>query len=134
MLDARELLERGINVGLGTDMSGGYSPSMYNALRNTIIASVTVSETRKGKQEPLSYEEAFYMATEGGAKTLGVGDKVGNFKEGLFFNAQVLDPFAPNSPFDTLQGQDSRQLLQKLLFLSDDRNISSVFVKGRKVV
>jgi guanine deaminase len=29
----------GLKVGLGTDVAGGYSPSMLNCIRQTIIAS-----------------------------------------------------------------------------------------------
>src|SRR6202035_3887269 len=33
----RKLLEKGIEVGLGTDMSGGYSPSILEAIRQALL-------------------------------------------------------------------------------------------------
>ncbi len=33
VLDARALLARGVRLGLGTDVSGGYAPSMLDAIR-----------------------------------------------------------------------------------------------------
>ena len=36
------MVEEGVKVGLGTDVSGGYSPSMLVALRHAIIASQMV--------------------------------------------------------------------------------------------
>lgn len=33
VLDVRPLLDKGIKVALGTDIAGGYSPSMLDALR-----------------------------------------------------------------------------------------------------
>ena len=36
MNDAKKL---GVKVGLGTDVAGGYSPSMLSALRSAVVAS-----------------------------------------------------------------------------------------------
>ncbi len=38
-MNSKKYLKMDINLGLGTDCSGGYSPSIVNALRNSIIAS-----------------------------------------------------------------------------------------------
>ena len=52
-----------------SDMSAGYSPSIFNAMRVAIHASkalsLTVNET---DYRPLTHHEAFHMATLGGAK------------------------------------------------------------------
>ncbi len=39
ILNVRRLLQENIMVGLGTDCSAGYAPSMLNAIRSTLIAS-----------------------------------------------------------------------------------------------
>jgi len=36
-------LDRGVKVGLGTDVSGGYSPSMLNAIQNASLAAKALS-------------------------------------------------------------------------------------------
>eukprot|EP01091_Cochliopodium_minus_P018841 TRINITY_DN7738_c0_g1_i1.p1 TRINITY_DN7738_c0_g1~~TRINITY_DN7738_c0_g1_i1.p1 ORF type:complete len:437 (-),score=127.50 TRINITY_DN7738_c0_g1_i1:54-1364(-) len=132
VLNVRELLDRGIKVGLGTDMSGGYSPSMYNAIRNTVIASNVVSKYTKDVN-PLSFEEAFHLATIGGAEVLGISHLVGDFGVGKMFNAQVLDPSVKDSPIDVFAKDDIKDIFQKLIFLSDDRNITDVYVNGNKI-
>src|SRR3989338_1774848 len=43
VLNVRKLLNRGVKVSLGTDISGGYSSSMFNAIRNTLIATSSAS-------------------------------------------------------------------------------------------
>ena len=52
-----------------SDISGGYSPSIFNAMRVAIHASkalsLTVNET---DYRPLTHHEAFYLATMGGAQ------------------------------------------------------------------
>ena len=56
---------------LHSDISAGYSPSMFNAMRVAIHASkalsLTVNET---DYQPLTHHEAFYLATLGGAQGL----------------------------------------------------------------
>lgn len=52
------------------DVSGGYSTSILNAIRSALQTSIHIF-FEKGKDSnyvPLSYHEAFYLATLGGAK------------------------------------------------------------------
>jgi cytosine/adenosine deaminase-related metal-dependent hydrolase len=39
VMDVRSFLDEGIKVAIGTDVAGGYSPSMLDAIRQTIVAS-----------------------------------------------------------------------------------------------
>lgn len=164
VLNVRRLLDEGVKVGLGTDVSGGYSPSMLDAIRQAVIASKLVaigngsaseaddseaddrsttssgsSSSDKGLQTaaPLSYAEAFHLATAGGAEALGLGDKVGNFAVGKEFDALVVDPYAADGAIDAAhdpdEARDVLQAFQKFLFLGDDRNIEAIFVRGRAV-
>ncbi|CAI5724695.1 unnamed protein product [Hyaloperonospora brassicae] len=154
VLNVRRLLREGVKVGLGTDVSGGYSPSMLDAIRQAVTASKMVSigngsvgdehelavlqEEEEGDgAAALSYAEAFHLATVGSAEALGLGDTVGNFMIGKDFDALVVDPYCANGPidkpFDPVEVADVLHTLQKFLFLGDDRNIISVFVKGRQV-
>ncbi|TMW57707.1 hypothetical protein Poli38472_014310 [Pythium oligandrum] len=144
VLNVRRMLQEGIKVGLGTDVSGGYSPSMLDAIRQAVIASKLVSIGNSSAQEEgettpdaLTYAEAFHLATVGGAEALGLSDTVGNFVVGKEFDALVIDPFGENSPIDFFDEetdtQDVLQTFQKFLFLGDDRNIEAVFVQGKSV-
>jgi guanine deaminase len=65
---------------------------------------------------------------------VGLEDKLGNFLPGKYFDAIVVDPFVPNSPFDVFPVDDTPQIFEKFLFLGDDRNITQVYVQGRQVV
>lgn len=109
----RELLDEGIEVGLGTDVSGGYSASILVAAREAAmvsrtLAAVTAEETgpdEKGEQgreaakhstsakdrKKLSVEECLYLATMGGAKCLGLEGKVGGFEVGMQWDAQLVE-------------------------------------------
>ena len=126
----RKLQKRGIKVGLGTDMSGGPSASMWDAMRGAIETSVAVSFSDPNSA-PLSYKEAFYLATMGGASLLCMEDRVGSLEPGKWFNAQIVNPHVH---LDTYGTETTADLFQKCFYLLDDRNIEEVYVKGRKVI
>lgn len=114
----RQLLDDGIEVGLGTDVSGGYSASILVAAREAAmvsrtLAALTVEEPASDEKESratekamlettvkhstsakdrkkLSVEECLYLATKGGAKCLGLEKKVGAFEVGMQWDAQLV--------------------------------------------
>lgn len=132
ILDIRRVLSYGISVGLGTDVSGGYSASMWEVMRQAIIAS-TCYHLNDTKYQPLSYKEAFHLATVGGSEVIGMADKLGNFQVGKYFDAVVLDAEATDSAVDVFDIDTLDGIFQKLFYLGDDRNVSEVYVAGRKV-
>ena len=68
LCDARRLIDHGIQVGLGTDVSGGYHPSILDAMRFAMTVSNILSLSKPAETyQPLTYNEAFYLATHGGA-------------------------------------------------------------------
>lgn len=152
VLNIRRMLNEGQKIGLGTDVAGGYSASLLDAIRQTILASRVSSmgvlahaETDDPVQElggnraeelypSLSYKEAFYLATVGGAQVLGMDKVVGNFLVGKKFDALVVDVDVDDSPIDTFDHDDASARFQKFLYLGDDRNILRVFVDGKHVL
>jgi guanine deaminase len=134
VLDVRRVLAAGVKVGLGTDVSGGFAPSMWDAIRHAIAASAAVlASDRRADRHALSYTEAFYLATLGGAHALGLGDQIGSLEPGKQFDALLIDPAAPGGPIDVFDGLTAAELFSKVVFLCDDRNIESVWVNGRKL-
>eukprot|EP00617_Octactis_speculum_P022942 CAMPEP_0185767222 /NCGR_PEP_ID=MMETSP1174-20130828/41832_1 /TAXON_ID=35687 /ORGANISM="Dictyocha speculum, Strain CCMP1381" /LENGTH=353 /DNA_ID=CAMNT_0028451299 /DNA_START=60 /DNA_END=1121 /DNA_ORIENTATION=+ len=142
--NVRQLLNEGIKVGLGTDIAGGCSSSMFDCIRQCIIASRTAffgNREEAGGVEagsndatssaPINFGEAFYLATLGGAEVLGLKDVVGNFAVGKAMDVLVVDPNVPDSPFDLFGQESAGQIFEKFLFLGDDRNITEVYVNGK---
>ncbi|XP_034243164.1 guanine deaminase isoform X2 [Thrips palmi] len=129
MCDVRRLLDAGVTVGLGTDVSGGPSPSILDAIRAALDTSIHVSFSKKNYR-PLNYQEVFYLATLGGARALDMDNIVGNFAVGKEFDAllvSVPDPDLHVGPLNSLQ------LLQKFIYCGSERNIKEVYVQGRQV-
>jgi cytosine/adenosine deaminase-related metal-dependent hydrolase len=67
-----------VKVGLGTDVAGGYSPSMLSAIRNAVITHKVLSMHRRPSattsdtEESFDYRHAFWLATMGSAEALGM--------------------------------------------------------------
>jgi len=129
--NVQRLRRAGVKVGLGTDCSGGFSPSIVNAMRQAVIASNTLSWAPQ-IETPLSFSDALYLATRGGAQLLDRKD-LGVLEVGALADILLIDmnghestrPFGHESPED---------LVHKFVFLGDDRNITRVWVGGRLVV
>lgn len=89
----RWMWDKGIDVGLGTDVSGGYSPSILEASRQALLVSRQVALDQQGEEHDrskLTVEEALYLATRGGAQCLGLEDKIGGFDIGMDWDAQLI--------------------------------------------
>ncbi|CAH2095405.1 unnamed protein product [Euphydryas editha] len=134
----RKLLDKGVKVGLGTDVSGGDNSSMLDALRRAMDVSEHLN-LLGAKESPLNWREALYLATLGGATALHLNDKIGSFEVGKDFDALVIDLYSKDSPidkYDSSLAQEQEAMLervQKFVYLGDDRNIVQVYVKGIKV-
>ncbi|XP_032297138.1 guanine deaminase isoform X1 [Coturnix japonica] len=133
ILNVRKVLKHNVKVGLGTDVAGGYSASMLDAIRKTVIASNAL-KINKVSETGLTLKEAFQLATLGGSQALGLDDIIGNFEVGKEFDALLINTKASDSPFDLFSTDTFEDCLQKFLYLGDDRNISEVYVAGKQVV
>ncbi|XP_067886702.1 guanine deaminase isoform X4 [Heterodontus francisci] len=133
LFDIRNALNHKVNVGLGTDVSGGYSPSVLNAVRAAMDVTKILS-LKASDNESLSYEEIFRVATLGGSQALGLDKLTGNFEVGKDFDAVLVNTNVPNNPFEVFPNDTLQDIFQKFLFLGDDRNMVEVYVAGKQVI
>ncbi|XP_032372174.1 guanine deaminase isoform X2 [Etheostoma spectabile] len=133
MLDVRNVLKHKVKLGLGTDVAGGYSSSMLDAVRRALDTSKVLT-IQDPEHETLTFEEVFRLATLGGSQALSLDDQTGNFEVGKDFDALRVNVAAAGGPIDMVQSEGPKVILEKFLNLGDDRNIAEVFVAGRKVV
>lgn len=116
-----------IPVGIGTDIGGGTTFSLLQALNDAY-------KVLQLQGYSLSAWEAFYMITLGGARALGLEELVGNFDPGKEADFVVLDPAA--TPLLTLRYHNATSLAEKLFLLialGDDRVIYRTYVDGHQV-
>ncbi|KAF1959910.1 guanine deaminase [Byssothecium circinans] len=147
----RELLDEGLTVGLGTDVSGGFSPSILEQVRQAIWVSRFVAMRSPCAAAPnnaakLSSSEALYLATRGGAAVVGLEDRIGAFDVGKEFDAQMIRfGGVPEDgelrglfeeaagPIDVFGWESMGEKVEKWVYSGDDRNCVAVWVRGRLV-
>lgn len=122
----RLFLDAGLKTGLGSDIAGGSSESIFRAMVDARQVSGLLWRLVDQSQKPLSVAEVFWMGTAGGGEFFG---KVGKFDEGYEFDAVVLDDSNLQGP----RPYSLRERLERIIYLSDDRNIYRKYVAGRKV-
>ena len=141
VLPTARFTQKGIDIGLGTDISGGFSPSLYDNIRQAVIAARMLEEgvdsalpaaERGLPKSRISANEAFYYATAGGGQSLSL--PIGRLEENYLWDVQVIDVNAPNAKLPIFDAEISiEDLLHKILFLSRPENIREVWVQGECV-
>jgi len=123
----RRYLEQGIRIGLGTDVAGGTSESMFRAITDAIQVSKLYWRLVDKKARPLTFAEGFWLATKGGGSFFG---KVGSFEKGYAFDAVVLDDATEPSA----RPLPVRDRLERAVYLELDRKeIVMKIVNGQKI-
>lgn len=139
----RAALAKGVKVGLGTDVSGGPSASMFESCRAAILVSrmlesgvdpaLAPAERSRRAGARIDFRDAFHLATAGGADALGL--PVGRFEPGRQFDAMVVDARVERGGVRLWDELDSGEgVLQKILYGAARANIAAVWVGGRQVV
>lgn len=124
----RRYLERGLNIGLGSDVAAGESESIFGEIRAAIAVSKLYSRYVDETAKPLTFPEAFYLATLSGGTFFG---KVGSFAPGYEFDAVVLDDEKEPHP----QPLSVTERLERSVYLRADKNrICAKFVRGTKII
>ena len=124
----RKYLDLGLNVGLGSDIAGGHSDSIFRAITDAIQVSKMYFRMVDESVRPLVFPEAFYLATMGGGAFFG---KVGCFEEGYAFDAVVLDDSVLPHP----QSLTLAQRMERAVYLGlDEKNITAKFIAGKKII
>lgn len=127
LFDLARARAHGVRVGMGTDVGAGTSLSMLQ----------TLGEAYKILQlqgQKLGAEEAFYLATLGGARSLYLDACIGSLAPGREADFVVLDPAA--TPLIARRMAQCATLAERLfvfMTLGDDRAIHATYILGEAV-
>ncbi|WEO69544.1 guanine deaminase [Rhizobium rhizogenes] len=138
----RAALEKGLHVGLGTDISGGPSASMLENARGAILVSRMLQSGVDPNLPPaarstfgpaqIDFRDAFYIATSGGGIALDL--PVGQFAPGYQFDAVLIDTGAEKGTVRLFEDRDEGEgILQKIIYTASKPNLAATWVGGRKV-
>jgi len=127
LFDIQAADSAGMRFSIATDVGGGNHFSMLRTLGDAY-------KVAQMGEHPLPPLRAFYLATLGAARILGLEHRVGSFEIGCEADFVVLDPGA--SELLSRRMARARTLADKLLVLmslGDDRVIGHTYVLGREV-
>lgn len=139
VLPARHLHDLGVEIGLGTDISGGFSPSLFDNVRQAVIAArmleegvdTTISADKRGvASSRITTSEAFYFATAGGGEAISL--PVGRIEESYAWDVQIINTTVPAAKLPIFNN-DLEDIFQKIMYLARPENIQQVWVQGEKV-
>ena len=136
----RQALEKQVNTGLGTDISGGPIASIFDAIRATVQVSRMLADgtdpaipaAERGRPgAAVDLTTAFHLATAGGGRALDL--PIGIIAPGYRADLLAIDTAAPTGGI-RLFGEDNPLLvLQKILYTATRANIARVWVDGISV-
>ncbi|MBQ7513666.1 MAG: amidohydrolase family protein [Prevotella sp.] len=124
MAPIRTLLDEGVRIGLGSDISGGHDLNMFRMLVYAIQVSKMHYQQDHSKAF-LTLPETFWIATKSAGSFFG---KVGSFEPGYEFDALVID--------DAVLYPAEYSLLHRLerfIYVGDDRQIVHRFCRGKEI-
>lgn len=131
----------GVEVGLGSDISGGFSPSLFDNVRQAVISSRMLddgvnpalsSEVRGVPNSRITINEAFYFATAGGGESLSL--PIGRLAENYAWDVQIIDTTVATAKLPIYNAyNDLFDVFQKIMYLVRPENIREVWVQGEKV-
>lgn len=123
----RKYLDNGMYIGLGSDVAGGHSESLFTAMVDALQVSRLYWRLVDESSRFLSIPEVFYMATKGGGAFFG---KVGSFEEGYECDAVVID----DSLLPTPRPLTLAERLERAIWLGGDvKALRAKYCKGNPV-
>jgi guanine deaminase len=125
LADVRGMLDAKVNVGIGTDGANcADNQNVYEAMR---LASLVSKVQGPDRQQWLGTDEAFYAATEGSARALGMHKQIGKIEPGykadiVFLDLHHVNWIPMNDP------------VNQIVHTEDGSGVHSVMIGGRMIV
>jgi len=122
----RSFLDRGLSVGLGTDVAGGDSLSLFQVMAEAVKASKLRWRLLDQTVGAISVDEAFYLGTKGGGGFFG---KVGSFEPGYELDALVLNDSTLRHPHTLTL----RERFERLIYRWEGVTLTAKYCRGKPV-
>jgi len=122
----RSFLDMDLRCGLGSDVAGCTTESIFRAMSDAIQMSKIRWRLYDNKLKPLKFEEAFYLGTRGGGDFFG---KVGSFETGYELDAIIINDEPPKH-YGKMTLKDR---LERFAHLSIGREPTHKFVSGTQI-
>ena len=126
-LNLPALAERGIPLGLATDTGGGSSFSMLRTM-------AAAYEAGQHHGHPFHAAQLMWLATQGSAQALHLGDEIGSLTAGHYADLAVLDlKSTPAIAQRTNRSENVWEDVFATIMLGDDRALRATWIAGAQV-
>jgi guanine deaminase len=127
IMDVKGMLEAGLPVSLGSDISGGHHIFMPNQIVLAIQLSKMKARMEDNLTRVLNLSEVFYMATKSGGSFFG---ETGSFEEGYSADFLIIDTSTIMAPREV---RSPVERLEKFLYIGNQANITERYLQGRLI-
>lgn len=125
LFDLTQADRHGVRIGIGTDIGAGTSLSVLH----TLGEAYRTCQLRDASLDPF---RALHLATAGGARVMGMADRVGALLPGQEADFILLDETATPLLARRCAGASLHDRLFALQVLGDDRAIAATYLRGRR--
>jgi guanine deaminase len=125
-------LDRGLSVGLGSDVAGGPDISIFSVMRVGFYAQNARRVAGLETGAPLRPLDWLRLGTLAGAEALGLGDVIGSLELGKEADLIAVDP-AYVAPIPGVADEDPDDLASRLIFRAHPDMVRAAWVRGRRV-
>ena len=119
------LMDRGVNLGFGSDIAGGANLGVYSQVSRSVQLSKLKEFYEPDGNRTISFAEAFWIGTKHSGELFG---KVGSLERGYQFDALVIDGLA--DPFHELT---PAELVERFCYLGETGHIRARYLAGREI-
>lgn len=123
-------LEAGAVVGLGSDAAGGPELSVFAQMRIGAYAAAAWRALTGATAPPPDPLDMLRLATLGGARALGMADRIGSLEPGREADLIMVDP-RPTLPPAAEDSDDPAELMSRLVFRERFGMVRGAWVRGR---
>jgi cytosine/adenosine deaminase-related metal-dependent hydrolase len=123
-----QFIAHGLNLGLGSDSvaSNNTSDILEEARFATLLARASGAGLASDDQPGVNATQALFAATLGGARALGLSDRIGALKEGMQADIAVVN-------LHSIRQQPIRDPVDALIFSSSGRDVLLTVVEGEEI-
>ncbi len=129
-------LDAGLRIGLGSDVAGGPDASIFSVMRVGAYVQTALRVVAGETIPPLGPLDWLRLGTLGGARALGLDDRIGSLEAGKEADLIAVDPRLTvplrDQPYDPAS-IEAADVVSRLIYRSHPDMVRAAWVRGRRL-
>ena len=119
------LLDKGIKIGLGSDISAGHNIGVYSQAARAVQMSKLKEFYEPEGNRKITFPEAFWMATKSSGRLFG---STGSLEPGSVFDALIIDGLS-----DAARKLSPEQIVERFCYIGTKEKIKARYLNGKEI-